>query len=68
MRTYRKMLKSELVMSLRQMDMLIFAVFMPLVVLIILGIIYGTKPAFDGAEYTFIEQSFPINSELAFVG
>jgi len=59
------MLKSELVMSLRQMDMLIFAVFMPLVVLIILGIIYGTKPAFDGANYTFIEQSFGALSSIA---
>lgn len=38
--------------------MVIFAVIMPIVVLIILGIIYGTKPAADGAEYTFLEQSF----------
>ena len=40
------------------MNMVIFAVIMPLVVLIILGIVYGTNPAADGAEYTFIEQSF----------
>jgi len=40
------------------MDMFIFAICIPLVVLIILGIIYGNKPAFDGAEYTFLEQSF----------
>lgn len=25
---------------------------------IILGLLYGTKPAVDGAEYTFMEQSF----------
>lgn len=38
--------------------MVIFAVIMPLVILIILGIIYGTNPAAEGAEYTFLEQSF----------
>ncbi len=39
------------------MDMIIFAVCMPVVVVILLGIIYGGKPAFDGADYTFLEQS-----------
>ena len=58
MKTYRTLLKTELKMSLRGMDMLIFAVFMPIVVLIILGIVYGQKPAFDGADYSFLEQSF----------
>ena len=36
----------------------IFAVIMPLVIFLILGIIYGAKPAYDGAGYTFLEQSF----------
>lgn len=58
MKTYRTLLKTELKMSLRGMDMLIFAVFMPIVVLIILGVVYGKKPAFDGADYSFLEQSF----------
>ncbi|WP_273327993.1 ABC transporter permease [Vallitalea guaymasensis] len=58
MKTFRTMLKTELKLSLRGMDMFIFAICMPLVVLIILGIIYGNKPAFDGAEFTFLEQSF----------
>lgn len=58
MRAYKTMLLTELKLSLRGMDMLIFAVIMPVVVLIILGVIYGNKPAFDGASYTFIQQSF----------
>lgn len=45
-------------MSLRGMDMLIFAVIMPIVVLIILGIVFGQKPAFEGADYSFLDQSF----------
>lgn len=40
------------------MNMVIFAVIMPLIVLVILGFIYGTKLAEDGAAYTLMEQSF----------
>lgn len=58
MKTFRTMLKTELKLSLRSMDMFIFAICVPLVVLIILGIIYEGKPAFEGAAYTFVEQSF----------
>ncbi len=58
MKAYKEMLKTEFRLSIRSMDMIIFAVIMPVVVLVVLGIIYGNKPAFEGAEYTFIEQSF----------
>ena len=58
MRTFRTMLKNEMKLSLRDMNMVIFAICIPLVVLIILGVIYGNKPASPGAEYTFLEQSF----------
>lgn len=40
------------------MNMVIFAVIMPIIVLIILGIIYGKSPAAAGSSYTFMEQSF----------
>ena len=58
MKVFRTMLKTELKLSLRGMDMFIFAICMPVVVTIILGVIFGNKPAFEGAEYTFMEQSF----------
>lgn len=58
MKTFSKMLKIEGRLSLRDMNMPIFAIAMPLIVLVILGMIYGKKPAFDGAGYTFMEQSF----------
>ena len=58
MKTFRTMLKTELKLSLRGMDMFIFAICMPIVVLVIIGIIYGNKPAFEGSGYTFLEQSF----------
>lgn len=65
MKTFKILLKNELKMSLRGLDMAIFAVIMPIVVLIILGVVYGQKPAFEGAEYTFIEQSFGALTSIA---
>ncbi len=58
MKTFRTLLKNELKMSIRGMDMPIFAVIMPIIVLIILGIVFKQKPAFEGAEYSFLDQSF----------
>ena len=54
MSLFMTMLKIELKLSLRGMDMFIFAICMPIVVLVTLGIIYGSKPAFEGANYTFL--------------
>lgn len=44
MKTFRVMLKTELKLSLRGMDMLIFAIIMPLVVLLIIGMILAVSP------------------------
>ena len=58
MKRFFTFLKTELKLSLRDMNMPIFAAIMPLAIFVILGIIYGAKPAYDGAGYTFLEQSF----------
>lgn len=65
MRTFRTMLKNEMKLSLRDMNMVIFAICIPLMVLVILGIIYGNNPAFEGAGYTFLEQSFGALTTIA---
>ena len=65
MKAFRTLLKTEIRLSLRGMDMFIFAICMPIVVVIILGAVFGNKPAFDGAEYTFLEQSFGAVSTIA---
>ena len=65
MKRFFTFLKTELKLSLRDMNMPIFAVMMPLVIFIILGIIYGARPAYDGADYTFLEQSFGAVSAVA---
>ena len=59
------MLKTELKLSFRGMDMIIFALCMPVGVAALLGIIYGGRPAFPGAEYSFLEQSFGAVSTIA---
>ena len=56
MKTFGVLLKNELKLNIRNMNMVIFAILMPLVVLLILGIICGTK-TLEGRAYTFIEQS-----------
>ena len=58
MKRFWTLLKNEMKLSIRDMNMPIFAIAMPLVILIVLGVIYGGKPAFDGAAYSFLEQSF----------
>ena len=65
MKTFKTMLKTELKLSLRGMDMFIFAICMPVVVIVLLGIIYGDKPAFADAENTFLQQSFGAVSTIA---
>lgn len=58
MKSYFTLLKNEIKLNIRDMNMVLFAVIMPLAVLVILGFVYGSKSAYDGASYTFIEQSF----------
>jgi ABC-2 type transport system permease protein len=65
MKAFSTLFKSEWKLSLRDMNMLIFAIGMPVVVIVILGFLYGSKPAFDGAGYTFLAQSFGAVSTIA---
>lgn len=65
MKSFNTMLKTELKLLLRGMDMVIFSICMPIVVLVAIGVIYGNKPAFEGANYTFLEQSFGAITSIA---
>lgn len=58
MKRFFTYLKTKLRLSVRDMNMPIFAVIMPLIVFVILGMVNGGKPAYDCADYTFLEQSF----------
>lgn len=65
MRAFKALFKTEAKLSLRGMDMFIFAICMPVVVVAILGAVFGNRPAFDGADYTFLEQSFGAVTTIA---
>ncbi len=65
MKTFRTLFKIEFKLSIRDMNMTIFAIAMPLVVAIIIGIIYGDKPAYDGADISFYEQTFGAIASIA---
>lgn len=58
MKSFITLLKIEWKLNVRNMNMVIFAIIIPLAVLAVLGFIYGTKPAAGNADYTFLEQSF----------
>lgn len=65
MKAFKTMLQVESKLSLRGCDMLIFAILMPLIMVSIIGILCGNNPAFDGASYSFLEQSFGAISTIA---
>lgn len=58
-------LRTQIKLSFRGMDMIIFALCMPVVMVLLLGIIYGDQPAYDGAAYRFLDQSFGAISTIA---
>lgn len=57
MKAFAILFKNELKLNIRNMNMVIFAIIMPLVVLVILGFIYGSSPASASGNFTFLEQS-----------
>lgn len=58
MRRFLKLLKIEGLLGLRCPDSIFFGVCMPVGIIVLLGIVSGSKPAFDGADYTLLESSF----------
>lgn len=57
MRSFGVLLKNELKLNIRNMNMVIFVVILPMIALAIFGFLYRTSPATEGAGFTFLEQS-----------
>lgn len=64
MRAFNKMVAIEFKLAIRDMNMPIFAIIIPVIIAIILGLIFGSKPAFAGASYSFLAQSFGAVSSI----
>lgn len=58
MKTFNALFISETKLMIRDMNNLIFGVGFSVVFAIIMGMIMGGKPAFEGADYSFMDQSF----------
>ena len=59
MKAFKAIFKSEVMLMSRNADTLFFGMIMPIGIFLIVGMIMGNKPAFEGAEYTFMQQFFP---------
>lgn len=53
-----KLLKIEGLLGLRCPDSIFFGICMPVAIIVLIGIISGSKPVFHGAGYTLLESSF----------
>lgn len=58
MKAFLTMIKTESILTLRSIDSIFFGVVFPMAFALILGVIYGDKPAFKGAEYTSLQLAF----------
>ncbi|HWQ31044.1 MAG TPA: ABC transporter permease [Negativicutes bacterium] len=58
MKAFSTLFRTESRLMLRDMNVPIFGVGFPVIFAVILGWITGAKPAFEGADYTFLQQSF----------
>ena len=57
MKAFSTLFAVEFRLSLRDMNMPIFAAIMPVVVMLVIGMLFGGQPAHEGAGYTFVAQS-----------
>jgi len=58
MKAFKTMFLTEMKLNIRDMNNLLFGVGFAVALTIILGIVGGNKPAFAGADYSFMAQSF----------
>ena len=58
-RRFFTLLKIEGKLVLRCIDSVFFGVIMPLGIALLIGMISGNKPAFDGASYSFLDANIP---------
>ncbi len=58
MKAFITLFKTEVKLTVRRMDAIFFGVLFPVGIALLLGAIYGSKPAFDGADYTKLQLSF----------
>ena len=51
--------KTELILAVREFSGVLFGLIMPFGIMLLMGTIYGNKPAYPGAEFTRLQQALP---------
>ncbi len=64
MKTMFTLFKIELRLSVREFSGVLFGMILPVGIMCLLGIIYGDKPAYEGASYSLVQQSFAAVSTI----
>ena len=59
MKTLWTLTKIEIKLAVREFSGVLFGLMLPVGLMILLGVLNGNKPAFEGANYTLTQQSFP---------
>lgn len=58
MKAFKTIFINEFKINLRCMDSIFFGILFPMGIVLLLGLIYGNKTAFDGSGYTMLQASF----------
>lgn len=58
MKVFNTLFKTEFKLYLRHMDSFIFGILFPVGMALLLGAIFGNEPAYEGASYSKLQQSF----------
>lgn len=58
MKSFSRLLKTEIILSIREFSSIFFGVIFPVGIVLLMGIIYGNKPAYEGSPYTMMQLSF----------
>ena len=59
MKTLYRLFRIEFILAVREFSGVLFGMIMPAGIIVLLGIIYGDRPAFAGAGYTLLQQALP---------
>jgi len=59
MKALIQLIKIEILGSVREFSSVLFGILLPAGIMLLLGILYGDKVAFDGAGFSLIQQAFP---------
>ena len=65
MKAFKTIFITEIKLSIRDLNIPIFGIIFPVIVAVVMGLVTGNGPAFEGANYSMIDQSFSSFAAIA---